>query len=95
MILARLKTYALALFAVLAAIAGALLYGRRKGKQAEQANTRAAQDAAAVAVDKNEKMESRHETDVAVERLPDAPAGVSIGDAPRDTSAGKLSSWAD
>lgn len=94
-ILSRVYGWLAALGAVLLAIGSAVLYGRHKGKQAEQVNTRAAQDAAAVAVDKNEKMESRHETDVAVERLPDAPAGVSIGDAPRDTSAGKLSSWAD
>ena len=36
MILAKLKTWALALFAVLAAIATALLYGRHKGKQAAE-----------------------------------------------------------
>lgn len=79
----------------LAAIAAAVLYGHAKGKAAEQVKTRAAQDAATVAQATAKQWESRHETDVAVERLPDAPHGVSIGDAPRDTSAGKLSDWAD
>lgn len=91
MILAKLKTWALALFAVLAAIAGALLYGRRKGKQAaEQAE--AVRDAAAnaqAAQDIIQTQESRHETDAEVQRLPDAPAQ-RVGGADPDTAAGKL-----
>jgi hypothetical protein len=90
-ILARLKTYALALFAALAAIAGVLLYGRHKGKQAaEQAEAaRDAQANAQAAQETIKTQESRHETDAEVQRLPDAPAQ-RVGDADPDTAAGKL-----
>jgi hypothetical protein len=81
--------------AFLAAIAAAVLYGRSKGKAAEQVKTRAAQEVATAAQAKAEQLESRHETDAAVERLPDAPPGVSLGNAPPDTAAGRLSDWAE
>jgi hypothetical protein len=94
MILAKLKTWALALFAVLAAIATALLYGRHKGKQAaEQAE--AARDTKAnaqAAQDIIKTQESRHETDAEVQRLPDAPAQ-QVGTADPDTAAGRLDSY--
>lgn len=91
MILAKLKTWALALFAVLAAIATALLYGRHKGKQAAEQDE-AARDAAAnaqAAQDIIKTQESRHETDAEVQRLPDAPAQ-RVGDADPNTAAGRL-----
>jgi hypothetical protein len=84
-----------AIGAFLAAIAAAVLYGRSKGKAAEQVKTRAAQEVATAAQAKAEQLESRHETDAAVERLPDAPPGVSLGNAPPDTAAGRLSDWAE
>ena len=95
MIWLKLKGYLIALAGLLAALGAAVLYGRAKGKAAEQVKTRAAQDEAAGAQAKAEQLEARHETDAAVERLPDAPPGVSLGDAPPDTSAGKLSDWAE
>ena len=91
MILAKLKTWALALFAVLAAIATAGLYGRHKGKQAaEQAE--AVRDAVAnaqAAQDIIQTQEKRNATDAEVQRLPDAPAQ-HVGDADPNTAAGKL-----
>lgn len=92
---AKVWKWVCALGAILAAIASIWLWGREKGKASEQIKTRAAQDAAATAQATAQQLESRYETDVAVERLPDAPAGAQLGDAPRDTSAGKLSDWAD
>ena len=94
MLWAKVRQWVYGIGAFLALLGAAWLLGRGKGKQVEQVNTRAAQDAAASAVAVVKQMESRHETDVAVERLPDAPPGVSIGDAPPDTAAGKLSDWA-
>jgi hypothetical protein len=82
--------YGIAAFAGL--LLGAWLLGRSKGKAAEQGNTRAAQDAAATATATNEQLESRHETDAEVQRLPDAPAQV-VADADPATAAGRLQSW--
>ena len=94
MILAKLKTWALALFAVLAAIATALLYGRHKGKQAaEQAEVaRDAEVNAQAAQDIIKTQESRHETDAEVQRLPDAPAQ-AVRAADPGTAAGRLQDW--
>jgi hypothetical protein len=84
MILARLKTWALALLALVAAIATAGLYGRRKGKQAaEQA------EAAQAAQDTIHAHEVRDEVEAEVSKLPDAPAQ-AVGDADPTTAAGKL-----
>lgn len=85
----RLWKYIVALGAVLAALGAAVLYGRSKGKAAEQVKTRAAQDAATTAQAATKQLESRHETDVQVQRLPDAPAQV-VATADPATAAGKL-----
>lgn len=90
--LAKLKAWAIGLLAILGAIGAAVLYGRSKGKQAEQANTRAAQDAVATAQAATEQLESRHETDLQVQRLPDAPAQV-VDSADPSTAAGRLHEW--
>jgi hypothetical protein len=82
--------YGLAAFAGL--LLSAWLLGRSKGKAAEQGKTRAAQDAAATAKATNQQLESRHETDAEVQRLPDAPAQV-VADADPATAAGRLQSW--
>jgi len=82
--------YGLAAFAGL--LLSAWLLGRSKGRAAEQVKTRAAQDAAATDAATNEQLESRHETDVEVQRLPDAPAQV-VADADPATAAGRLQSW--
>lgn len=91
MILARLKTYALALFAALAAIAGVLLYGRHKGKQAaEQAE--AARDAEANAKAAQQVIQAhevRNEVEAENAKLPDAgPQTVATADPA--TAAGQL-----
>ena len=91
MILAKLKTWALALLAVIAANGSAWLYGRRGGKKAaEQAEAaRDAQANAQAAQDVIQTQESRHATDQAVQQLPDAPAQ-AVGDADPTTAAGRL-----
>lgn len=87
--IARLKMWAIALGSLLAALGAAVLYGRSKGRAAEQVKTRAAQDAATTAQATTKQWESRHETDVQVQRLPDAPAQV-VATADPATAAGKL-----
>lgn len=84
-----------ALGALLAVVGAIFLKGRAAGVKTMQPKVDAAKDEAAVATATKNQLESRHETDVAVQRLPDAPHGVSLGDAAPDTAAGKLSDWAD
>jgi hypothetical protein len=88
----KLKGYLIAAGALLAALAGAVLYGRSKGKAAEQGKTREAKEAATAAQATAKQLESRHETDAEVQRLPDAPAQ-AVGDADPATAAGRLQSW--
>lgn len=85
----KLKGYLIAAGVFLAALAGAVLYGRAKGKAAEQVKTREAKEAATAAQAKAEQLESRHETDAQVQRLPDAPAQ-TVGAADPGTAAGRL-----
>lgn len=89
MILAKLKTWALALLALFAALAGAVLYGRAKGKAAEQGKTRAAQEAAAAAQATVHAHEVRNEVENETAKLPDAPPQ-RVGDADSGTAAGRL-----
>jgi thiamine biosynthesis lipoprotein ApbE len=89
MIWLKLKGYLIAAGAMLAALVGLYLAGRAKGKAAEQARTREAQEAAATAQAANKQLESRHETDSEVQRLPDAPAQ-TVATADPATAAGKL-----
>jgi hypothetical protein len=89
---AKVWKWVCALGALLAAVAGIYLAGRSKGKAAERVKTRAAQDAAEAAQATNQQLESRHETDVEVQRLPDAPAQ-TVGTADPGTAAGKLQDW--
>lgn len=89
----KLKGYLIAAGVFLAALGAAVLYGRSKGKAAEQVKTQAAQNAAATAQATNTQLESRHETDVEVQKLPDAPAQ-TVGTAAAGTAAGELrDSW--
>lgn len=82
--LARLKTWALALLAIIVAIATAGLYGRRKGKQAaEQA------EAAQAAQDTIHAHEVRDEVEAEVSKLPDAPTQ-TVSAADPATAAGRL-----
>lgn len=88
----KLKGYLYGLLAFLAAIAGAVLYGAAKGRASQRGKTEAAQRDAATAQATNQQLESRHETDVEVQRLPDAPAQV-VAAADPATAAGRLQSW--
>lgn len=92
---AKVWKWVVALGALLAVIGAIFLKGRAAGVKTMQPKVDAAKYEAAVATATNNQLESRHETDVAVQRLPDAPQGVSLGDAPADSAAGKLSTWAD
>jgi len=89
MLWAKVWKWVCALGAVLAAIGGIWLWGREKGKASEQVKTRDAQEAAATAQAMAEQLESRHETDVEVQKLPDAPAQ-PMATADPATAAGKL-----
>lgn len=88
---AKLSRWVIALGAVLAAIGSAWLYGRAKGKQAQQATdtARAAQDAIQAVQVAAQAQESRHDTDVAVSKFPDAPAQ-PVATADPATAAGQL-----
>ena len=85
----KLKGYLYGLLAFLAAIAGAVLYGVAKGRASQRGKTEAAQSEAATAQATTKQMESRHETDVQVSNLPEAPAQ-HVDDADPATAAGKL-----
>lgn len=93
LIWAKVWKWVCAIGAILAAIASVWLWGREKGKAAEQVKTRAAQEAAAAAQATAQQLESRHETDVEVQKLPDAPAQ-PVATADPATAAGKLQDWA-
>jgi len=86
---ANLKGYLIAAGALLAALAAAVLYGRAKGKAAEQVKTRAAQEAATAATEQVKANEVRHEVEVETARLPDAPPQKVAGADPA-SAAGKL-----
>jgi len=88
----KVRGWLYGLAALAGLLLGAWLLGRSKGKVAEQGNTRAAQEAAAAAATTTKQLESRHETDAEVQRLPDAPAQV-VADADPATAAGRLQSW--
>ena len=89
---ARIWKWLCAAGALLAAIAGIYLAGRSKGKAAEQGKTRSAESAAATAQATTQQLESRHETDAQVQRLPDAPAQ-QVDAADPATAAGRLQDW--
>jgi len=73
----------------LAALGAAVLYGRAKGKAAEQGKTRDAQEAATAATEQVKANEVRHEVEVETARLPDAPPQ-KVADADPASAAGKL-----
>jgi hypothetical protein len=82
-----------ALGALLAVVGAIFLKGRSSGKKADEAKIVNAQAKAEVAQANTAQMESRHETDVAVNNLPEAPTQ-PVGTARPDTAAGKLDdSW--
>lgn len=88
-VIGRLKAWCAGLLVFLAALGAAVLYGRAKGKAAEQGKTREAQEAATAATEQVKANEVRHEVEVETARLPDAPPQ-KVADADPATAAGKL-----
>jgi hypothetical protein len=74
---------------MLTAIAAAVLYGRSKGRAAEQVKTRAAQEAATAAQAIVHAHEVRDEVENETAKLPDAPLQ-SVATADPATAAGRL-----
>ena len=74
--------------AIVLAILGAILYGREKGKQADEAKVQDITVKADVAAANTAQVESRDATDQAINALPEAPAQPVPTAAP-DTAAGK------
>lgn len=70
---------------LLAAVAAIFLKGRAAGVKTMQAKVEAAKDEAVVAVATNQQLESRNETDAAIDAIPDAPAGPAGTPAPADS----------
>jgi hypothetical protein len=85
----KLKGYLIAFGVLVAALASAVLYGREKGKQAEAVKTTNAEVKADVATANAAQNEDRHNEDVAVQKLPDAPPQL-VATADPATAAGKL-----
>ncbi|HET6805734.1 MAG TPA: hypothetical protein VFH59_09870 [Frateuria sp.] len=88
----RAKGWALGLCLFLGGLVVAWVMGRQKGKQAGEADAQAARNDAANAQARADQLESRHEVDAEVAKLPDAPAQ-AVADARPDTAAGKLQVW--
>lgn len=87
----KLRTAALVLAALAAAVLSAWLFGRRAGKQA-QSQAHAASDAQAAvqaAQDTIKTQEVRRDVEAEVSKLPDAPAQ-RLSDAKPGTAAGLL-----
>lgn len=89
---AKLWGYIVAAGAVVVAIGAAILYGREKGKEAMQPKVDAANANAEAATINEQHLETRHDTDAAVQALPEAPAQ-PLGTAVPGTAAGELSAW--
>ena len=88
---AKIWKYVIALGALLAAVAAIFLKGRSSGKKADEVKVVNAQVQTEVAQANTAQVESRHETDVAIDNLPEAPAQ-PVATADPKTSAGQLDS---
>ncbi len=100
---AKCSQYVIAAGSILAAIAGIFLYGRFKGKSAADAK-HAEQDAKRIEAETKivEKIDQAHEStreqvEEKIEKIPapttDPNETVRVGDAPKDSAAGKLRGW--
>lgn len=93
--LAKLKGWLIGIAAVLAAVTGAWLLGRREGRVVTSAGADAEQQAqtatnnAAAAQAKADNAKVRHDVETDTAKLPDAPAQ-RVGDAAAGTAAGRL-----
>lgn len=81
--------WAIIIGAAALAVVVAIFYGREKGKAVMQPKVDAANAKADAAAVNTGQLESRHETDVAIDKLPDAPAQ-SVADADSNSAAGQL-----
>jgi hypothetical protein len=86
---AKVWKYIVALGVLLAAVAAVFLKGRSAGKKADEAKVENAVVQTEVAQANTAQVESRHETDVIVQNLPEAPAQ-TVATADPSTAAGKL-----
>lgn len=86
---AKVWKYVAALGVLLAAGAAIFLKGRSAGVKSMQTKVDNANESAAAATVNTQALESRHETDVAVQNLPDAPAQ-PVATAAAGTAVGKL-----
>jgi len=89
--LTKLKEAGIAVGVFLAALASAVLYGRMKGKQADQQEVENATVKTGVAEANQQQTDDRSKTDADVQKLPDAPAQ-TVGKADPSTAAGQLDS---
>lgn len=86
---AKVWKWIVALGALLAVVGAIFLKGRADGVKTMQPKVDAANNAAVAATVNTKALESRHETDVAVQKLPDAPAQ-PVATADPSTAAGQL-----
>lgn len=91
MITAKLKEWAAIIGSLLLAILTFGLYARSRGVASQEAKTANAQVQTEVAQANTAQVESRHETDAAIDNLPEAPAQ-PVATADPKTSAGQLDS---
>ena len=89
MITAKLKEWAAIIGSLLLAVLTFGLYARSRGVASQEDKTANAQAKADVAQANTAQMESRHETDAAVQNLPEAPAQ-PVATADPKTAAGQL-----
>lgn len=88
---AKVWKWIVALGVLLTAVAAIFLKGRAAGVKTMQEKVDNANESAASATVNTQALESRHETDVAVQKLPDAPSQPVATAAP-STAAGELQS---
>jgi hypothetical protein len=87
----KIKEWAAIIGSLLLAIVTFGLYARSRGEAAQEVKTENAQAQADVAKADTQQVESRDETNAAVNNLPEAPAQ-TVGNADPKTAAGQLDS---
>lgn len=85
----KLQGYLYGALALAGVLLSAWLLGRQKGKLKGEADAQVAHNDAANAQARADQLESRHDTDAAVAKLPDAPAQ-PLATADPATAAGEL-----
>lgn len=88
-LLLKLRGWIYGVAAAIALLLAAWLLGRQKGRQVGAAQAQAAREEAANAQAIATQLESRHDTDIQIAKLPDAPAQ-RVAEAAPGTAAGEL-----